>query len=141
MMRAEPLVRLAMAGFLGAVTWFAIGDLSSDVVGEPDYLWKAGPSVSPAIAVVGALSLAALIVWARAVWDGWSRSTRVRVVLLAALVGVGSALTGRVVTAGVGGANIGGALLAPLWILVMPGATFALLITRGPRPGVKRGNP
>jgi hypothetical protein len=129
-MRAEPLVRLAMAGFLGAATWFVVGDLSSDVDDSLDHLWKAGPAVSPSIVVVGALSLAVLIVWGRAVWRDWSQSTRVRVVLLAALVGIGSALTGRVVTAGTIGANIGGFFAAVLWIVVVPLATLTLTITR-----------
>jgi hypothetical protein len=51
------------------------------------------------------------------------RSPRTRVALLALLVGGGSGLAGRVLTAGVVGANIGGAFAVVVWLVLVPLAT------------------
>jgi hypothetical protein len=126
--RGERVARLALAGLLAATTWFVVGDLSSDVDDQLDYLVKPGDAWSPAIAVIGVACLAALVGPGRGAWRRWSLATLVRVALLALLVGGGSGLAGRVLTAGVVGANIGGAFAAVVWLVLVPLATWALLV-------------
>lgn len=121
------------------IGWAGLGDLSSDGFrpSELDYAHRA-----PELAVWQSASIVVLAgllgLWAVVI--GLHRRVRRVALVLAPLVGLAIAVSGRVATAGVIGANIGLGLVV---VFVLPVAAAALVLAlvlawRGPRPPRRR---
>ena len=99
---------------LPLVVWWAIGDLSTTAVPDPDYMLEA-PDVAPWVEATTGLTALLVVVGAVVVLVVTSRSRpldRGWWLVLMALCSAGAitAAGGRVMTAGVIGANIGGGM-------------------------------
>ncbi len=107
-------------------TWWIVGDMSYQGDPDLDYMFKPLPLTRGQQVAIGAtatiLSVAALVTLVAGYRQGVVRRADLRVALPALLVGAYCGVGWRVVTAGVIGANIGGALLVmstPFFVLGM----------------------
>ncbi len=121
---------LALAGLFPAsavAVWLVVGDLRESGVSNPDYLLGPVEILLAVEVVAGAIAVA----WLGAVgWWLWRYRGDIDrrwrgVAALSAAAGVVVGVAGRVVTAGVAGANIGGSIA----LVVAPPAALALLLT------------
>ena len=117
------LVAIAVASLLAApiATWWLVGDLS-ETRKDPDHLVRL-PTIDPGVARAAGVSAVAVVVVCILCLIWWNRHGAVLPIwwsveapILALGLVTGFAL--RVITAGVSGANIGGALL--LYVLPLP---------------------
>ena len=125
----RPLALIAMWLFvlLSPITaWWIVGDRSHKGDPDLDHMFEPLPLTSGQQVAIGAtatiLSLAALVVLGTAYQRGLVHRADVRVALPALLVGTYCGVGWRIVTAGVIGTNIGGALLVmftPFFIVGM----------------------
>ncbi len=114
-------------------TWWLVGDLSEDQIPahNRDYILRAPEFPSAVVAAVGVLSLAlvvssSVVLWHAIRYGQFDRRWR-QVLLLVMAVGVLVSFGFRVLTAGVGGANIGGGLVA---LVGSPIAIVLLVVAR-----------
>jgi hypothetical protein len=111
------------------VTWFTLGDLSTDRTTDYDYLFEPpenADEVMTGIALVGLALVVAFLPRVRAAWTG---TDRLRILVRTAGIGFLTGGAARVITRGDIGANLGGAYAVVLWVLLVPVLAWRLFRT------------
>jgi hypothetical protein len=112
------LAAVALVLATPVATWFLVGDLSATRFDDLDYLWRAPDLPAAMDLVVGVLAalvvVASATVLAVALRRGQVRRQWSATVVLLCAAGAVLGYAGRVVSAGVIGANIGGGMMIVL---------------------------
>ena len=148
--RRALLAATALVVALPPALYWVVGDQAESGITDPDYLWEPPAWPEGTVRAVGALAVSVAVAGALGLAHLRRRSALPPAVLpVTALLGVAGATVAlgyRVVTAGVGGANIGGGLVllfGPPFVLglVVAAIVIGVRAGRGCDRGSSRSSP